>query len=124
MLIVLRRRFNLMPRFIRPLLFILLSSCFFKFSTENKRTIQESYTTCNSIRERITIIHMHLYDSLLSQLNSIREQVVCGVLFISAAAVHLAKESKSDKNNLWLVFVRTRHDLVDIAVFQFAKKSN
>lgn len=33
----------------------------------------------------------------------------------------LAKESKSDKNNLWLVFVRTRHDLVDIAVFQFAK---
>lgn len=69
---------------------------------------------------------MHLYDSLLSQLNSIREQVVCGVLFISAAeaAVLLAKESKSDKNNLWLVFVRTRHDLVDIAVFQFAKKSN
>lgn len=67
---------------------------------------------------------MHLYDSLLSQLNSIREQVVCGVLFIPAAAVLLAKESKSDKNNLWLVFVRTRHDLVDIAVFQFAKKSN
>lgn len=123
MLIVLRRRFTLMPRFIRPLMFILLSSCFFKFNTENNRTIQESYTTCKSIRERITFIYMHLYDSLLSQLNSIREQVVCGVLFISAAVL-LAKESKSDKNNLWLVFVRTRHDLVDIAVFQFAKKSN